>query len=46
MTETIHVDQFLAQPPAKVWRMLTEPDRLSRWWAALTGLVPERESLF
>lgn len=34
MTETIHVDQFLAQPPAKVWRMLTEPDRLARWWAA------------
>jgi uncharacterized protein YndB with AHSA1/START domain len=34
MTETIHVDQFLAQPPAKVWRMLTEPDRLATWWAA------------
>jgi uncharacterized protein YndB with AHSA1/START domain len=34
MTETIHVDQFLAQPPTKVWRMLTEPDRLARWWAA------------
>lgn len=34
MTETIHVDQFLPQPPAKVWRMLTEPDRLARWWAA------------
>ena len=34
MTETIHVDQFLAQPPAKVWRMLTEPDRLASWWAA------------
>jgi uncharacterized protein YndB with AHSA1/START domain len=33
MTETIHVDQFLAQPPEKVWRMLTEPDRLARWWA-------------
>ncbi|MGB3444736.1 MAG: SRPBCC domain-containing protein [Actinophytocola sp.] len=33
MTETIHVDQFLAQPPAKVWRMLTEPDRLASWWA-------------
>ncbi len=34
MTETIHVDQFLAQPPAKVWRMLTEPERLASWWAA------------
>lgn len=34
MSETIHVDQFLPQPPAKVWRMLTEPDRLATWWAA------------
>ncbi len=34
MTETIHVDQFLPQPPEKVWRMLTEPERLARWWAA------------
>ena len=34
MSETIHVDQFLPQPPAKVWRMLTEPDRLAGWWAA------------
>jgi uncharacterized protein YndB with AHSA1/START domain len=34
VTETIHVDQFLTQPPAKVWRMLTEPERLASWWAA------------
>lgn len=34
MSETIHVDQFLPHPPAKVWRMLTEPDRLASWWAA------------
>jgi uncharacterized protein YndB with AHSA1/START domain len=34
MTETIHVDQFLPQPAEKVWRMLTEPERLARWWAA------------
>jgi len=34
MSETIHVDQFLSQPPAKVWLMLTEPDRLASWWAA------------
>lgn len=34
MSETIHTDQFLAHPPAKVWRMLTEPERLARWWAA------------
>jgi uncharacterized protein YndB with AHSA1/START domain len=33
MTETIHVDQFLPQSPARVWRMLTEPDRLAAWWA-------------
>ncbi|TDV53867.1 SRPBCC family protein [Actinophytocola oryzae] len=33
MTETIHVDQFLAQPPAEVWRMLVEPGRLASWWA-------------
>jgi uncharacterized protein YndB with AHSA1/START domain len=32
MTDTIHVDQFLAQPPAKVWLMLTEPERLATWW--------------
>jgi uncharacterized protein YndB with AHSA1/START domain len=33
MTETIHVDQFIAKPAANVWRMLTEPDRLATWWA-------------
>ncbi len=33
MTETIHVDQFLPRPPAVVWRSLTEPERLARWWA-------------
>ncbi|GAA2715436.1 MULTISPECIES: SRPBCC family protein [Actinoplanes] len=33
MTEpvTIEVDQFLRHPPAKVWRALTDPERLSRW---------------
>jgi uncharacterized protein YndB with AHSA1/START domain len=34
MTKTIHVDQFLPQPAAKVWRMLTDPERLASWWAA------------
>lgn len=34
MTETIHVDQFLPHPPAKVWRALTDPELLARWWAA------------
>jgi uncharacterized protein YndB with AHSA1/START domain len=27
----IHVDQFLAHPPAKVWRALTEPDLIAQW---------------
>jgi uncharacterized protein YndB with AHSA1/START domain len=29
--DTISVDQFLAHPPAKVWRALTEPELLARW---------------
>lgn len=33
MTKSIEVDQFLPHPPAKVWRHLTEPDRLAAWWA-------------
>lgn len=36
MTETetaaIHVDQFLPQPPARVWRAITDPDMVARWW--------------
>jgi uncharacterized protein YndB with AHSA1/START domain len=31
--ETISVDQFVARPPTIVWRTLTEPDLLARWWA-------------
>lgn len=27
----LRLDQFLAHPPAKVWRALTEPDLLARW---------------
>jgi uncharacterized protein YndB with AHSA1/START domain len=36
MTEpaAIHCDQFLPQPPDVVWRALTEPELLARWWAA------------
>ena len=30
---TIRVDQFVAAPPAKVWRMLTEPELMKLWWA-------------
>ncbi|MEB3971057.1 SRPBCC domain-containing protein [Mycobacterium ulcerans] len=33
MSPTICVDQFVAAPPEKVWRLLTEPDLLRRWWA-------------
>jgi uncharacterized protein YndB with AHSA1/START domain len=32
-TGTITVDQFVAAPPARVWRGLTDPDQLARWWA-------------
>lgn len=34
MTEdlgTIRVDEFLPQPPARVWRALTDPGLLARW---------------
>ncbi|MCM1012209.1 MULTISPECIES: SRPBCC domain-containing protein [unclassified Brevibacterium] len=30
---TIEVDQFLTHPPHTVWRALTEPELLARWWA-------------
>lgn len=32
-TTAISVDQFVAAPPAKVWRALTEPELHARWWA-------------
>ncbi|MCG5214666.1 metalloregulator ArsR/SmtB family transcription factor [Streptosporangium sp. KLBMP 9127] len=32
-TATISVDQFIAAPPAKVWRALTTPELHARWWA-------------
>ncbi len=32
-TSSITVDQFVAAPPEKVWRGLTEPELLARWWA-------------
>ena len=28
---SIHVDEFLGHSPARVWRALTDPDRLARW---------------
>ncbi len=30
----IHCDQFIAHPPAAVWRVLTDPELHARWWAA------------
>ncbi|MCK2218943.1 SRPBCC domain-containing protein [Actinomadura sp. ATCC 31491] len=27
----IRLDQFVAHPPAKVWRALTEPDLIAKW---------------
>ncbi|OBF17482.1 SRPBCC family protein [Mycobacterium kubicae] len=30
---TIRVDQFIAAPPEKVWRFLTEPELMRMWWA-------------
>jgi uncharacterized protein YndB with AHSA1/START domain len=30
---TIRVDQFVAAPPATVWRFLTEPELMRLWWA-------------
>ncbi|KXO88359.1 polyketide cyclase [Tsukamurella pulmonis] len=31
---TITLDQYVAAPPATVWRALTEPELVARWWAA------------
>ena len=31
-TDAIHVDQFIPQPPSRVWRALTTPEELARWW--------------
>ncbi|MEC3976822.1 SRPBCC family protein [Amycolatopsis sp. H20-H5] len=37
---SIHVDQFLAHPPRKVWRALTEPDLLERWLGMPNDIKP------
>ncbi|HEX8344623.1 MAG TPA: SRPBCC domain-containing protein [Actinoplanes sp.] len=31
-TTTIEVDQFLPHPPARLWRALTDAERLARWF--------------
>ena len=37
MTETttpaIECDEFLPHPPSAVWRAMTDPDLVARWWA-------------
>lgn len=33
-TETIRVDLRLPHPPEVVWRALTEPEVLARWWTS------------
>lgn len=33
-TETIRVDQFVQASPERVWRTLSEPALLAKWWAA------------
>jgi uncharacterized protein YndB with AHSA1/START domain len=30
---SVSVDQFIAAPPDKVWRAITEPELLATWWA-------------
>ena len=32
--ERIELEHVYAQPPAAVWRALTEPELVARWWAA------------
>ncbi|MBL7254939.1 SRPBCC family protein [Paractinoplanes lichenicola] len=34
MKNSIECDQFVARPPAAVWRVLTEPELHAKWWAA------------
>ena len=32
MNPAIECDEFLAHPPAAVWKALTDPDLMQRWW--------------
>lgn len=32
MSSSIECDEFIARPPAAVWRALTEPELMGRWW--------------
>ncbi len=33
-TAGIYCDEFIPHPPAAVWRALTDPASVSRWWVA------------
>lgn len=32
MNPVIECDEFLAHPPSAVWKALTDPDLMQRWW--------------
>jgi uncharacterized protein YndB with AHSA1/START domain len=32
-TRSVTIDQFVAAPPEKVWRGLTDPEMHAKWWA-------------
>ena len=36
----LEVDEFMAHPPAKVWRVLTEPDLMDAWLMPTEGFAP------
>ncbi|MCB9780780.1 MAG: SRPBCC domain-containing protein [Alphaproteobacteria bacterium] len=46
-TATIRVERLFPHPPATVWRALTEPELLARWWAPgdITPVVGHRFTL-
>ncbi|OJX77510.1 SRPBCC domain-containing protein [Leifsonia sp. 71-9] len=37
----IEHDEFLPYEPSAVWRALTDPELVGRWWAAAADLRPE-----
>jgi uncharacterized protein YndB with AHSA1/START domain len=39
-TATLELDEFLPYPPAKVWRLLTEPGLMDSWLMPTDGFAP------
>jgi uncharacterized protein YndB with AHSA1/START domain len=39
-TATLELDEFLPHPPAKVWRVLTEPELMDTWLMPTEGFAP------